>query len=99
MDSDKKAAEIISQVEEMLNSPTENGGIFFSKYGMWLNETLPLINYNFEDNQLLEYRTRSNQVLIRIYISTYDLTFAVKALSSQTGAGILYLIFKTLLQL
>jgi mevalonate kinase len=100
MDSEKTVAELITRVEEMLQSSTANVGIFFSKYGMWLDEKLCLFNYNFDDdNQLLEYRTRADQVLVRIYISTYELTFAIKVLPSQRTAGSLFLIVKMLRQL
>lgn len=51
---------------------------------MWLEETQYLVSYNFTERNDLEFRTRADQIVIRVYLSDFDLTIAIKVLPSQT---------------
>jgi hypothetical protein len=82
-------ANLISQVKDRLQSDIPNCGIFFPRYGMWLDEANLLFNYNFTEQNKVEFRARVDQIVVRIYICDYDLTIAIKVMPTQTTTGYL----------
>lgn len=85
---------LISIIKEKVGLDLPNSAIFFPRFGMWLDESHQLFNYNFLDDNIVEFRVRANQIVLRIYIFELDLTIAIKVLPSQTASGILILIIE-----
>jgi hypothetical protein len=65
-----------------------NAGFYYPRFGMWIEGEKLLLNYNISAQDSLQYRTKANQVILRIYLQEFDFTFAIKALQNQRIADV-----------
>lgn len=83
--------QVISEIKEISSQDISNGGLYLSRLGAWLDEERQLFQYTIGDDDILEFRTKANQAVLRILIFDFQVTIAIKVLPDMTASSKIFL--------
>ncbi|KAI9011465.1 ras guanine nucleotide exchange factor domain-containing protein [Gaertneriomyces semiglobifer] len=78
--------------EEHVGNKEEKYGLYYPRYGIWLEDGKTLFSYDLQPEHHLELRALANQFLLRIYLPQFDQKIALKALPNLRTSDVIAMI-------